>query len=77
MRKLYMHTLDNKPAAFQSTEGSVVFEPWQVRDFATSLNQIRAEQRLSAEWDRKYGLEPGRFKYGYRLLYIPDEEVGS
>lgn len=49
MKDLYMHTLDGRPAEWQSRTKTVVYSGRRVTRFATSLQQIRREQALSIE----------------------------
>lgn len=55
---LYMHTLNDMPASFFTRSG-VCFTNKRIR-LATSLRQIRREQKLSREIHF-----PDNFKYGY------------
>jgi hypothetical protein len=67
-KTMYMHTLDGKPAAFNSTENYVYFcsgrEPVVLVE---SLKQIRRAQKL----DRDKWPNAAPFKYGYVLVKVP------
>lgn len=69
MSNLYMHTLDGKPAMYQPGTYVCFIGPYNrvtaSQMFRTSLKQIYAEQRASAEYHRKLGGGPPYFKYGY------------
>jgi hypothetical protein len=64
----YLHTLDGKPAAF---DGNQVHFMAHGNRLASSLDQIRAEQKASAAWrgDKGYSL---LHTYGYRRVRLPD-----
>lgn len=64
MRTVYIHTLNGQPAGF--FDGQICF----ARHFgpatlaASSLKQIRREQKASLARDKQYGDE-GKWTYGY------------
>lgn len=62
---IYIHTLNGRPAGF---DGERVCYAWRKMPVATSLKQIREEQRISAEW---YG-EPTDV-YGYILASVSEQ----
>lgn len=67
---LYMHLIDDKPAEFQPTFGTIAYAGKCCRRFATSLKQIRREQKLSAEADQR-DLPAAQWpKYGYVRLQL-------
>lgn len=59
---LYMHTIDGQPAVL-SDSGYICFAGKTVTKLATSLAQIRREQRELTAKDAAAGIGP--FKYGY------------
>lgn len=63
----YLHTLNGLPAAF---DGRQVHYMTHGDRLAASLDQIRAEQRASAEWRAKKGYDMN-CKYDYRRLRLP------
>lgn len=73
-RWLYVHTIDGRPA--QYFPGSqICFSPWRgITRTATSLRQIRREQRASIRWRREKGYEASPSDYGYFRLYVAAED---
>lgn len=67
MKKLYMHTIMDKPA--QYWEGEQICFASRVKKFAKSLYQIRKEQKLSEKWRKKNKFSSG-FEYGYVIIYV-------
>ncbi len=72
----YMHTINNCPA--QYVEGSQIYYAHGrrggqgVRRLATSLKQIKKEQKLSALWRVKQNFTDTFLNYGYvRILRKP------
>jgi hypothetical protein len=76
-RKVYMHLLDGKPAEFDAERKYIYFAGRQVSRFATSLRQIRTEQRKAILAARKETVlnqeewaNPKR--YSYILVRLPE-----
>ena len=76
-RKLYIHTLNGRVAAFSGDQICYVthFARWQKA--ATSLAQIRREQLLSTRYRQEVlGVEEeDGSRYGYRILYMESPDA--
>ena len=65
---LYMHTLDGQPASYFLGSG-VCFTNKSIK-LATSLRQIRREQKITQD-DRRRNNLPDEFRYGYVTIRSP------
>lgn len=74
-RTLYMHTLDGQPAQYEKGQ-QIRFAPKSVTRFATSLAQIRSEQKASDAWRAGLGLA-GSFRAGHVCIRVSPEEVAA
>lgn len=73
-RVLYMHTLDGKPALYYEAYGSRAIAFAGVRDLATlatSLNQIRREQKAAMRDNERIGLGHDAKRLGYVRVEVP------
>lgn len=71
MTVYYLHTLDDKPAAFDPVTETIYFisKYGKAPALTASLQKIYREQRL----DRKNNPRThSDFKYGYRRVAVPD-----
>lgn len=50
---LYMHLIDGKPGEFQPSYGTIAYAGKSCRRLATSLKQIRQEQKIAARQDQR------------------------
>lgn len=76
MKTYYLHTLNDKPAVFVkeyvkgNDKGNICYVSFygKANELAIDLKQIRREQKISKEWDKKYKCE---FKYDYIRVCVP------
>ena len=66
MLKFYMHTLNGQPASYDEGR-QICFATFygKPNKLCSSLEQIRYEQKKSAEWRLKQGLTDHCWKAGY------------
>lgn len=59
----YMHTIDRQPAFYDGNQ--IVFASGVVKQTASTIRQIRREQRATRRWrrDQGYSLEVGQLGY--------------
>jgi len=72
-RRFYMHTIDHRPALYWPGEQICFaghYTGKRLPPLATSLKQIREEQRLSNAWRKKEGCDE-RSDYGYVTVGAP------
>ena len=70
-RTLYLHTIDNKPAAFEGTQICFLNFYGEAFALASSLKQIRKEQRATKKYRRQMGFAYDENRYGYfRVLAL-------
>ncbi len=73
MATIYIHTLNDQPAAFDPVGGRICFasQYGPPNKAATSLKQIRREQAMSIENDRARCVVPNdEFVYGYKRFRV-------
>lgn len=68
-RRLYMHTIDGRPAQYYPDTGYICFSKTITR-LETSLYAIRRQQHLVREKDAATG-QALQFTYGYALIKVP------
>lgn len=67
----YMHTLNGRPANYNSKFRSLFFLGGQPVRLVASLQTIRRQARLSAARDKEIGA--GDYRYGYVRVVVSDE----
>ncbi len=73
----YMHTIDGKPAYYSGHDIVFLFQGSQshrVAKLATSLDQIKAEQKFSQAWRNLRGYKKEGFSLGWVKVSIPEGE---
>lgn len=68
--KYYMHTISGKPAIFQDQIVFAGSHGIKLSEMATSLQQIRREQKLSTKYREERGWDdtPNPWEYDYILI---------
>ena len=73
----YMHTLNGCPAFFGGKQICFMISSRKANPLASSLRQIRQEQRQTSEWRISHGYSDNKI-YGYlRVLLPPSPTEGS
>jgi len=67
--KKYMHTICGKPAQFVR---GMIYYRWTITELASSVKQIRKEQKLSNEYREKKGFASQDQNYDYILIKTKD-----
>ena len=68
----YMHTIDEKPAAYDG-EQICFLGSWNVFAVACeSLKEIRKQAAASARWRQERGLTDEGFRYSYVKFKLPE-----
>ena len=73
LKSIYIHTIRNCAACFYPDSGQICFTSQNNRNDnipATSLLQIRKEQRITFKYRESRGYECDRSEYGYRRYSI-------
>lgn len=71
MKTYYMHTLNGSPAAFFGDCICYMSHYGKANPLASSLKQIRAEQKANIEARQELGANPDDDAYGYRRVGVP------
>lgn len=79
--KYFMHTINGFPASYSKREGHITYMSHhgnrKANRLATSIKQIKAEQRASCDWRAKRGLSNLKDKMGYVIVHVPEQEGGE
>jgi len=74
----YLHTIDNKPAAFEGTQITFLNFYGKAFALASSLKQIREEQRATKKYRIQNGFPYDENRYGYfRVLALETGNEGQ
>lgn len=73
MSKVYMHTIDGKPAKYVEGEQIVFLNNASKNVLRDSLNQIRADQKATIKWRKRNGFKCNDARYGYVMFYLPEQ----
>ncbi len=65
VKTYYLHTIDRRPGTFDGNQICFATFYGKPNKLATSLKQIRAEQKASREYRARRGFDDS-FEYGYR-----------
>ena len=70
-RTYYLHTIDGRPAFYvHGMQICFANRYGKPAPLATSLGQIKREQRASVEWRRAQGYDHSAEEYGYRRVSV-------
>ena len=69
-RTVYIHTLNNEPAAFDGERVCYYGYYGPAPNVAESLRQIRREQQASKRWYRSRGLNEDGWTYGHKRYSV-------